>query len=200
MNRSDRKRQRPAHEACHRRQRGAALVVGLVLMLILTLLGVSGMNTASLELTMAANAQAQQLAFQAAESGIEMALTTPVTTTDAYAQASYSFGDGSYQVDTELRCIEMTRVPDGPLREDADARAMHFEVTAAGRGPRNASTRLTQGFYIIVPTTTPSGLEADEPADRDCPAETGCPGSGCIADHAPWLPVRTYWRQDTIDD
>ena len=52
-------------------QRGAALVVGLVLMLVLTVLGISGLNTATLELVMASNTQSQQLAFQAAETGID---------------------------------------------------------------------------------------------------------------------------------
>ena len=42
-----------------RRQDGAALVVGLILLLVLTLLAVSGMTTASLELQMAGNEQYQ---------------------------------------------------------------------------------------------------------------------------------------------
>jgi hypothetical protein len=49
------------------RQNGAALVVGLLLLMVLTLLAISGMNTASLELVMAGNTQYQQNAFQAAE-------------------------------------------------------------------------------------------------------------------------------------
>ena len=40
-----------------RRQGGAALVVGLVLLMILTLLAISGMNTSTLELQMAGNFQ-----------------------------------------------------------------------------------------------------------------------------------------------
>ena len=50
------------------RQKGAALIVGLVLLLVLTVLGVSGINMASLELQMTGNTQAAQVAFQAAES------------------------------------------------------------------------------------------------------------------------------------
>src|SRR5690606_1856014 len=54
------------------RQRGATLVVGLVLLLVLTVLGVSGMNMATLEITMSSNSQFQQDAFQAAETGIDV--------------------------------------------------------------------------------------------------------------------------------
>src|SRR5882672_11919751 len=56
------------------RQRGAALVIGLILLLLLTLLAVSGMNSASLEFIMAGNEQYRANAFQAAEAGIEQSM------------------------------------------------------------------------------------------------------------------------------
>lgn len=184
------------------RQRGAALVVGLVLMLALTILGISGVNTSTLELTMTANSQAKQLAFQAAESGIEMALTGSIDTGAVTTRATHAFGDGSYEVDTELLCVAMTRVPDGAHREDSNARALHFELTAVGRGPRNAVSRLVQGFYVVVPSTIGSGFDsgAGGSADGDCQAQTVCLGPGCATDHELRLPVRTYWRQEELDD
>lgn len=54
-----------------RREDGAILVIGLVLLLVMTVLGVSSMNTASLELSMAGNDQFFENAFQMAESGID---------------------------------------------------------------------------------------------------------------------------------
>ena len=56
------------------RQRGAALVVGLVLLLILTLLGVSGLGTATTEVRLADNNKQREFAFQAAESGVNEAI------------------------------------------------------------------------------------------------------------------------------
>ena len=47
-----------------RRDRGAALVIGLILLLILTVLAISGMGTAVLQLQMAGNEQYQERAFQ----------------------------------------------------------------------------------------------------------------------------------------
>jgi hypothetical protein len=64
----------PPLNASARRESGAALVVGLILLLVLTLLAISGMTTASLELLMAGNLQYQKRAFEAADSGIEQAL------------------------------------------------------------------------------------------------------------------------------
>ena len=58
-----------------RQQGGAALVVGLVLLMILTLLAISGMNTSTLELQMAGNFQFSQNAFQAAEIGLQRAMS-----------------------------------------------------------------------------------------------------------------------------
>ena len=45
-----------------------------MLLLVLTVVGVSGMNTATMEITMAGNTQFQQDAFQLAEDGIDIAL------------------------------------------------------------------------------------------------------------------------------
>ncbi len=56
-------------------ERGIALVVALVFLLMLTILGVTVMNTASLEGRMAGNTQETNRAFHAAESAIERVYT-----------------------------------------------------------------------------------------------------------------------------
>ena len=58
----------------YKQQQGAALVIGLVLLVVITVLAISGMNTATTELAMARNDQNYENAFQAAETGLEMAL------------------------------------------------------------------------------------------------------------------------------
>ena len=57
-----------------RREQGAALVIGLILLVVVTVLAISGMNTATTELAMARNDQNNENAFQAAEAGIEASL------------------------------------------------------------------------------------------------------------------------------
>lgn len=52
------------------RQHGAALIIALVFLLLLTLLGVTAMGTTSLEEKMAGNLRDKDLAFQAAETGL----------------------------------------------------------------------------------------------------------------------------------
>lgn len=52
------------------RQKGAVLVISLVLLLVLTLMGVAGMNTSTMQEKMAANGQNANRAFQGAESSV----------------------------------------------------------------------------------------------------------------------------------
>ena len=55
------------------RQRGMVLVLALVFLLLLTLLGITALNTTSLEEKMAGNVKDRNLAFQAAESALTLA-------------------------------------------------------------------------------------------------------------------------------
>lgn len=51
-------------------ERGSALIIGIVFLLILTMIGVAGMQTSVLEERMAGNLRDRELAFQAAEAGL----------------------------------------------------------------------------------------------------------------------------------
>ena len=69
-----------AHARMPFSQRGNALMVSLVFLVILTTLGVSVAGTGRLELMMAANTQFGNQAYQAAESGIDSVLRIPLST------------------------------------------------------------------------------------------------------------------------
>lgn len=63
-----------------RPQHGAALLTGLIFLVVLTLLTLSAMKATSLEERMAGNARDQDLAFQAAEAAIRDAMINRVPT------------------------------------------------------------------------------------------------------------------------
>jgi type IV pilus assembly protein PilX len=149
---------------CGSRQRGAALIVGLVFMLVLTVLGVSGINMATLELEMAENTQASELAFQAAETGIEVALSGPVSTSTTQSYTAVTVGDGTYTFDARIVCAGTTPVPEGIYSESVGARAFHFDATSTGFGPRNAVSRHTQSVYIVGPVPVSSNFNPAESA------------------------------------
>ncbi len=52
------------------RQRGAVMVIALLILLVLTVLGVAGMSSTSLEERMAGNSRDREIAFQAAETAL----------------------------------------------------------------------------------------------------------------------------------
>lgn len=134
------------------RQSGAALIIGLVLLMVLTVLGVSGINMATLELNMTGNEQAQQLAFQAAETGIDVALSGQIDTAAPVSYDDVPVGDGAASFDARIACVGTSRVPDGAYSENSSARAIHFEATATGlHAARNASAEIRQDVYIVGP-------------------------------------------------
>lgn len=141
-------------------QQGAALVVGLMLLVVITVLAISGMNTATTELAMARNDQAYEDAFQAAETGIETALAQGqfVTVgTTALAQTISLHQN----IATTIQFEDSTMVPDKAfsLGVGSGISAYHFLATSAAeyrRDPGNVTDRdstatHTQAFYIVGP-------------------------------------------------
>jgi len=61
-----------AFVSCSCRQRGAVLVVSLLLLLVMTILGLSSVGTVVLEEKMSANSYDRSLAFQAAEAALRV--------------------------------------------------------------------------------------------------------------------------------
>ena len=128
-------------------QRGATLIVGLVLLLVLTVVGVSGMNTATMEINMAANTQFQQDAFQMTEDGLDTVIARRDYTTDGPRTLDW-IGDTPFdrRAVTEYRIN--TGVPDAAFSA-GEVEAFHFDVRSVGRGPRNAQSEHVQSFYVI---------------------------------------------------
>ena len=71
------------HPLRHRtppRQQGAVLAIGLLILVVMTLIGVTAMTTTSLENKMAGNLKDWNLALQAAEAGLRDAESDVATT------------------------------------------------------------------------------------------------------------------------
>lgn len=140
------------------RSGGAALVIGLLLLMVLTLLAISGMNTATLELQMAGNAQYSQNAFQAAETGIEQAILSGTYDTTATLTVPDTFVPSltTDQFTTTTSFIPengTTDVPEGGFSMGVGSgySAYHFDITSTGTSSRNAVAVVTQSFYIVGP-------------------------------------------------
>lgn len=145
-----------------RHQRGAALAVGLILLLVLTVLAVSGVVTSTFQLRSVANQQQQERAFQAAEVGIERALTQPLASTAAPTVVARTPVDATNtSADRDEFAYEIRPLGESPPPSSAPSSAVsagiglaafHFEVTSEGFAPGEAQAEHTQGFYVIVNT------------------------------------------------
>ena len=143
-----------------KKQQGAALVVGLILLVVITVLAISGMNTATTELAMARNDQNYENAFQAAESGIEQALSTGQFNTAANTTVTYALTTHE-SVTTTVQFEDSSAVPDQAFSLGAGSKisAYHFVATSAAaskRAPgsttdRDSTSTNTQAFYIVGP-------------------------------------------------
>jgi Tfp pilus assembly protein PilX len=129
---------------------GATLIVGLVLLLVLTVVGVSGMNTATMELAMAANTQFQADAFQLAEDGIELVLANRRYSTNADDERNVVdwLGDPERDRRAQTAYVEGGNTP-APGSSIGELEAFHFEITSVGRGPRGAAATHRQTFYVV---------------------------------------------------
>ena len=145
-----------------RKQRGAALVVGLVLLVVITVLAISGINTATTELAMARNDQNYENAFQTAETGLENALSQGSFNTLATTNLFFDiYGDGHETVNAQIVFEDSTLVPDRAfsLGVGSGLAAYHFNAPAtsdsqrdpSGTTDRDASAVHSQSFYIVGP-------------------------------------------------
>lgn len=151
-----------------KKQNGAALVVGLILLVVVTVLAISGMNTATTELALARNDQNYENAFQAAETGIEIALSQGSFNTlaaTALPRETLAIPDRNFDtVDVVIEFEDTSLVPDKAfsLGVGSGIAAYHFNATAtaesarAGIGAandtdRDASAVHTQAFYVVGP-------------------------------------------------
>jgi type IV pilus assembly protein PilX len=143
-----------------RHQSGAALIIGLLLLLVLTVLAISGMSTSTLELQMAGNQQYSERAFQAADTAIETAVSCGLYNTNIPTEAAAcpaASVDPSDSYDFILYFEPdggATAVPGGGYSLGSGFQAYHFIVDATGTSGRGATARHSQSFYIIGPGGT----------------------------------------------
>ena len=130
-------------------QHGATLVIGLVLLLIMTLLGITGLSSSTVDLAMAGNSQNAQSSFQAAESTIEVELRLGAAgREEPRVNENYDFGGGARgRADT---AFQSTRLPP-PGYSLTEFQADHYLITSTGTAARSASSTHLQGFYVVVP-------------------------------------------------
>lgn len=182
------------HAVWAARQRGAALITCLVMLLVLTILGTASIRTARLELLLADNQRTQQEVFDAAEGGIDLAMDAMLRDGRVPAAVTATLSGGAEVfVSTTLKAITAPSTYDASYPHPADVRALHLELRAAATAARGARTAHVQGLYLLA-----HGLDdVDDCLDAAClPAFAHCANLACITFDTAHYPARTYWTRE----
>jgi Tfp pilus assembly protein PilX len=139
-------------------ERGMALILVLVMMLLISLLGTVIFTTSTTEVQISRNYRLKESAFYAAERAME------------YAQADSAIynviGDGAVQVNrttADVTDIEMT--VDLTVANDTSDASASVEYLTGGNPPRNSGVDVTQymaHYYLVNATGTGAGNSSAE--------------------------------------
>jgi type IV pilus assembly protein PilX len=149
------------------KQRGAALVVGLLLLLVITLLAVAGMNSSAMEFIMAGNEQYRQNAFQAAETGVEQTFANgafipgaPTVTQNNVPAAGSATDTYSTSLSSDLGGAPQPAIWGNSWNSFS---TYDFTLTSSGASVRNSKTTHVQGVAVLAPASTETS--GDGPLD-----------------------------------
>ena len=147
-----------------RTQEGSALVVGLLLLSLITMLGLAGAAASQVELQLARNEQFRENAASAATAGIEIALrhvtAFPTESVPARLAGSLTARGDRYEVTTRLLGHEHGL----PQEPGANLSAAHFEILSSGFAARGARDRQRMLVAHVATSTTAVVAVDCEPA------------------------------------
>lgn len=131
-----------------RAQKGAVLVVALVILGVLTLIGIASIGTTTLEERMSANEQERSRAFQAAESGVAAAFRNNAVFTSSGTDAPQvsTIGDSGTRQSYSVVREACTNPPAGILTSATRSfKYSHFQITSDGTTDGGARATVSAG-------------------------------------------------------
>jgi len=139
----------------HSRQSGAVLIVAMIMLVVLTLLGVTAMNTTSMQERIASNTQEQVHAFHAAETGLNQAFADnnayDITSSYTGAEIPTTFAGSNDSAGYVPMFLGFSPPPPGSLYSATSFQAAHFNFRATGVSETDLSVVLNGGAYQIAP-------------------------------------------------
>jgi len=136
-----------------KQQSGAALAVGLVILLVMTLLGITSMNTTRTELKIAANIKNHSTAFQTAETATQRVLLDTATLwgdIDNIQNFSFAPTGKSYSAATQMQFEDCRNNPEG----------YSLEGDGVGDGTGGGNKAVIHNIRSVGTTSTAFGGEA----------------------------------------
>ncbi len=140
------------------KQSGSVLIISLILMLVLTIIGVTAMSSATMEEKMAANTMNYNITFHASESAVENALDdtnvlVQAITTSAPVDVPIDMGDSSITSNAKITYLGSGIALGFSIGQNASAFSSYrFDATGtASRANVGASVSTSQGVRRIGP-------------------------------------------------
>jgi hypothetical protein len=134
--------------------------MSLVILLILTILGVTAMSTSSLQEKMAGNLQDSVRAIETAESGASQALTTTLpdpVPNSSITLAPIPYGTSGQQgtANVTLRFVDesapgASNAP-GIFSKTGGFKYAHFDLVSTGTAAASARSTVHQGVRVLIP-------------------------------------------------
>lgn len=135
-------------------QGGTALIMSLVILMILTILGITAMGTSSLQEKMAGNAQESTRAFEAAESGLIQALnTTGSLSLTSQTTNNFSYDSGKSGSASVITAFVDYTAPKRGSGYGNNFQAANFDQSSTGTTTVGAKAIVHQGIAQIVPSS-----------------------------------------------
>lgn len=129
-------------------QRGAVLIISLIVLLVITLLGVAGMNSSLVQERMAANAQNTNRTFQAAESSVGVL-------TDVLMGGDLDLLQESMTAADETSAAVTYSIGDSDLSSTYQARYLGEIIISSGSSmDASESTTLLKGYRFELSGTS----------------------------------------------
>lgn len=133
------------------RERGAALVMSLIILLVLTIIAIAGITTSTLEERMAGNIQDATHAFEGAESGLDRALSTKGLLSPTTDTTLPEFNVGNVKVEVNTRFNQFSDPKRGMGYAIDKYDAANFDQVSTGKTLSGARSDIHRGIAQITP-------------------------------------------------
>lgn len=129
------------------KQQGSTLIVALVMLMLLTLMAISAMNSTTSNIQVVGNAQFREEASAAAQQGIESVISSNFTVSPAASAVAVAFGAATYAAQVEApTCISSIGLTNNELNPDNAV-----DAVCLGSGAATNTGTVTSG---VAPTST----------------------------------------------
>jgi len=147
-------------------ERGIALIVAMVMLLLLTMIGIFALNTSSTELHIVGNYRNTETAFFAADAGVAFGQTSamiyntlilggavPVTSWPNASSPNGTVSVSSNSADVGVVWVASSSIVPAKIAAVTDPDAVkvinHFVGTVTGHGPNNAAVTIESEFVRL---------------------------------------------------